>query len=283
MTMSIDDVIRESIIALYSSKILEKTNSLILKGGTALRLIENIKVRMSTDIDFSISGKLSSPENYFETVKKLLSLHYKKIGFEVIDVRYKQKPLKRSIQTPPFWGGWEFTFKLSNLKNKNKTPLFKTRNAIIPDGSNSPIIALEISEHEFCDSVQKVKVNQTQVTSYSSVALVAEKLRAICQSHPDYPYSGSKDRARDYLDLSLLVKKYHSAAFYKNLNLILPEVFNSKKVPTTLLDQIFSSEFSAFQKNHFQALKEQVGFNLESFEFYQEQVRSLIVKIKDSK
>lgn len=279
MTISIDEVIRESIIALYSSKILEKTNPLILKGGTALRLIENIKVRMSTDIDFSIAGKLSTPEHYFEIVKQLLSLHYKKIGFEVIDVKYRQKPLKRSAKTPLFWGGWEFTFKLSNLKNKNQTSAFKTRNAIIPDGSNSPVVALEISEHEFCASVQKVRVNQIQITSYSSVALVAEKLRAICQAHPDYPYSGSKDRARDYLDLSLMVKKYHSAEFYKKLKIALPDIFIAKEVPLTLLDQIFSDEFSAFQKNHFQALKEQVGMHLESFEFYQEQVKSLIANL----
>lgn len=277
--MTIDDVIRECVIALYSSNLLEKTNPLVLKGGTALRIVEKIQVRLSTDMDFSVSGAISEPDNYFDSVKKLLEKHFKKIGFEVIDAKHRKKPSKRNEKTPPFWGGWEFTFKLSDLKNKSKDISYKRRSALIPDGSNSSTIAWEISEHEYCGSVQKTKVDSVKVTSYSSIAMVAEKLRAICQAHPDYPYAGTKDRARDYLDLYLLVKKYHSEEFYKNLKGILPEIFKAKDVPLDLLRKIFDEDFSSFQKGHFQAVREQVGTRLESFEFYQEQVRILVSKL----
>lgn len=52
------------------------------------------------------------------------------------------------------------------------------------------MIRLEISEHEDCEHVQRVELSGSVVVSYTGVLLVAEKIRALCQQHPEYPYGG---------------------------------------------------------------------------------------------
>ena len=48
--MTIEEVIRESVVALFSNDVLRRT--LVLKGGTALFLVQDLNARLSTDIDF---------------------------------------------------------------------------------------------------------------------------------------------------------------------------------------------------------------------------------------
>jgi predicted nucleotidyltransferase component of viral defense system len=278
--MTIDDVIKESLIALFSSRVLEKTNPLVLKGGTAVRLIENIKVRMSTDMDFSISDIITTPKDYFDIIGSLLTKHFTKLGLEVFDTDYTKKPKKRHKDAPLFWGGWCFTFKLSDIKNKNTDLAHKRRSALIPDGAASSKIQIEISEHEYCGSTQAVDIEGTSITSYSNIAIVLEKLRALCQAHPDYPYSSSKDRARDYLDIYLLTKKYRSAKFFKELSKEIGFVFKAKDVSFALLKKIFEESFSSFQKSNFMAIQDKTTQQLQPFEFYQEQLKDLVGQLK---
>ncbi|MBF0107303.1 MAG: nucleotidyl transferase AbiEii/AbiGii toxin family protein [Deltaproteobacteria bacterium] len=277
--MHIDDVIKYCIVALFSSTMLDDPE-LVLKGGTALRLVEKIKDRMSTDMDFSIDSPVNNPDSYFSKIQRVLSNHFKTLRYEVIDFKFEKKPKQRREDQPYFWGGWACQFKLVDVKHKNLTLESKRRNALMPTGSNSTKIELEVSENEYCGSVHKVKIDDVSVTTYTNVALVLEKIRSLCQAHPDYPHSKTKDRARDYLDIFALVEKYKSEKFYDKLKKELPPVFKAKEVDFRLLNKIFEPDFSNLQKQNFIGVQDRVQKKTQPFEFYEEYLKGLIQKIK---
>ena len=269
--MTILEVIRECVVALFKDELLEKT--LVLKGGTALHLIEHLDSRLSTDVDFSACEKIASPETYFNHVELALSKHFGGLGFEVFDCTINQKPKERNATHPQFWAGWSFHFKLSDKGKTYKSIEDKRRSALVPEGGASSKIQIEISEHEYCDNIQRVVIGGSVVASYSGVLLVAEKIRAICQQHEDYPYGKTKNRARDYYDVYQLVRKYRSPEFYSEITKELPKVFAAKQVDMGLMMRIFDSAFLKIQASHFPSVEMTVSGKTESFEFYAEQLR----------
>lgn len=272
--MNIQDVIRECVVAVFSDEILERT--LVLKGGTALHLIEKIDVRLSTDIDFSVANQIENPDEYFKHVATALSRHFLTYGYEAFDAEHGRRPKEKAVSKPRFWAGWYFDFKLIDCTYKPKNIEDKRRNALVPDGAAASKIHLEISEYEYCGSVEKVTIDGSCVTSYSSTLLILEKLRALCQQHPDYPYGKRKNRARDYFDIDQLVRKHRSKELYEEMRRLLPDVFNAKDVSIDLLKKIFDSAFTSFQASHFPSVEATVSGKVESFEYYLEQLRLLV-------
>lgn len=275
--MTIEETIRESVVALFSNEVLRRT--LVLKGGSALFLTKDIDTRLSTDIDFSVSDEIANPDQYFSYVANTLSEHFLKLRFEVFDTAFKKKPRERAEIKPKFWAGWYFEFKLISTKSSSRDLEFKRRAALIPDGAASSIIEIEISEYEYCDSTEKVELDGSVVTCYSTALLVLEKLRAICQQHSRYPYGRLKNRARDYFDIYQLVRKYRSAKLYEELGHHLPQVFAAKDVSLDLLRGIFEPEFVAFQASHFSSVEATVKETAEPFDFYLEQLRLLVSEL----
>lgn len=278
--MRIEEVVRECVVALFADP--ELRRPVVLKGGTALRLSEKMDNRLSTDIDFSIPDVIAEPEQYFRQVGLRLANHFEPLGFEVIDGKPTRKPKTRGRNLPPFWGGWSYQFKLSDLKNRGETPGTKTRRALIPGGSASSRIELEFSEHEYCGSLVTIKIAGSPVRVYSSVLLILEKIRAICQQHPSYPYTQNRDRVRDFYDIYQLVRKHRAhPKFFSELKLHIGPVFEAKQVPLTLLDAIFAEDFLELQESGFPALGDTVTGKLQPFYFYTEQLKWLIGKIRE--
>lgn len=272
--MTIEEAIRESVVALFSNEILRRT--LVLKGGSALFLIQDIDTRLSTDIDFSVVDEIKNPDQYFAHVANALSEHFLKLGFEVFDTEFKKKPRKSAESKPKFWAGWHFEFKLISIKFSSRSLEFKQRAALIPAGAASSKIEIEISEYEYCDSAEKVELDGSIITCYSTALLILEKLRAICQQHPRYPHGKLKNRARDYFDIYQLVKKHRSDELYSELRHHLPQVLTAKDVSVDLLKEIFEPEFVEFQASHFASVEATVKETMEPFDFYLEQLRLLV-------
>ena len=275
--MTIEEVIRESVVALFSNDVLRRT--LVLKGGTALFLVQNINTRLSTDIDFSVSGEIVNPDQYFSYVESTLKEHFSKLGFEVFDTGYKKKPREPAISQPKFWAGWCFEFKLISNVLSTRALEHKRRAALIPGGAASSKNEIEISEYEYCDSTEKIELEGSIITSYSTSLLVLEKLRAICQQHPEYPYGRTKNRARDFFDIYQLVRKHRSAELYDEIRRHLPRVFEAKEVSLSLLKGIFEPDFVAFQASHFSSVEATVKEAPEPFDFYLEQLRLLVSEL----
>lgn len=272
--MTILEVIRECVVALFKDELLEKT--LVLKGGTALHLVEQLDSRLSTDIDFSACEKIDSPKDYFARIEAALAEHFLGHGFEVFDCKYARKPKEKAAEKPEFWGGWHFEFKLIARGRRTSDIDKKRREALIPEGAPSSRIQIEISEHEYCGHTQRVTIGGSEVVSYTGVLLVAEKIRAICQQHPAYPYGSEKNRARDFYDVYQLVRKYRSPEFFRDLKDELPKVFLAKEVDLSLILRIFEPSFLAFQAGHFSSVDVVASVRKESFDFYAEQLKLLL-------
>jgi predicted nucleotidyltransferase component of viral defense system len=275
--MTIQDVIKECVIALFSNKSLK--DSLVLKGGAALSLSEKLYNRLSTDIDFSVESDIAKPETFFKKTESALKSRFKRHDLEVFDFKYEKRPRKRSTQKPHTWGGWLVTFKQIKQGRKFKTIEQKRREAIIPEGHNSSKINLEFSEHEYCGLTRQFKLGGILVKAYDPVILVVEKLRAICQQHASYPHSRAKNRARDYFDIYELVKKHRSDRFFKKIKNHIEPVFDAKQVDTGTIQKIFETDFLEFQENGFEAVKDvvsEVPGGIQEFDFYVDQLKLLL-------
>ncbi|MEK6776603.1 MAG: nucleotidyl transferase AbiEii/AbiGii toxin family protein [bacterium] len=192
--MRIEEVITETIIAIYQDR--TAAAYLRLKGGSAMRLFDDLKSRLSTDADFSISKGIENKKDFFSGIKSSIARRFQKVGFNIIDFKCERRPRSRRADLPVWWGGWQCEFKLVAFEHRGKSIETMRRNAMVPEGAGSPKILLEISEYEYCGKKRVKTIQRVRIAGYSRELLVLEKMRAICQQHSDYKYRLSKNRAR---------------------------------------------------------------------------------------
>jgi len=273
--MRIEEVIDISIVGIFSDKYL--SDRLVLKGGAALRLMENLDERLSTDMDFStreaMDGKL------FDRLEKVLARTFKRHKYDVIDFKPMRKP-KESRDRPKWWGGWRCGFKLSQMDKHNLSAERRRKQALIPEGSNSSVVEIEISEYEYCGRVRHKKIKGVRINGYSRPLLVVEKLRAICQQHPSYKYRTKKNRARDLVDIYHLTKDHRTERFLKECRTELPESFEAKEVDVDFLDALNEEKFSDTLRAGFPQVEDDLKDRPYPFETYLEYVRDLVNKIR---
>ncbi len=124
---------------------------LYLKGGQALRFTQGIKSRLSVDVDFSTTDKLDGNEVFFNYFEKALRVEFKKQDLFVIDFNQIRKT--KAEGDPDFWGGWAVDFKLITEEYRDLPVEQRGSKAIIPKGTNTSKIPIDISEHEYCGSI----------------------------------------------------------------------------------------------------------------------------------
>ncbi len=270
--MDIKRVIEESILAIFSND--ELSHQLVLKGGGALHFLEGRDDRLSTDLDFSIRQTISDPEGIFKKIEKALTRQFKTLKYDVIDFKYQAKP-KKAEKSPVWYRGWLCQFKLSLPKHQEDSPASRSRAALIPTGSNSSNIEIEISEHEYCDATRKKRVSGITVEGYTKEALVLEKMRAICQQHPSYPYSNHiKNRARDFVDIYHLTSNFDEA-FLETCRRHIKQIFEIKHVPIELLSSYWDEEFIDTQRRGFAEVVDSLKRKAYDFNVYLEHLRYL--------
>ena len=151
--MKIEDVIDESVLAVFKDPILARR--LVLKGGSALRLLDHERNRLSIDADFSMQGAITAEASYFTRIERALTRRFKPLGYGVLDFRYTPRPKRRKPELPDWWKGWLCQFKLLSLEFLDLPLEAQRRRALIPEGSNSCIIDIDISEYEYCGAERK--------------------------------------------------------------------------------------------------------------------------------
>jgi predicted nucleotidyltransferase component of viral defense system len=273
--MFISEVIDQTIIAIFNEPKIAK--EVLIKGGTALRLLEGIDVRLSTDIDFSVEEALKSADKFFPAIQLAVSKRFEKFGFDVIDFKYRKKPENRK-EIPDWWSGWLCTFKLSTIEKRSSNIETRRRSALIPEGSNTSLIEIEISEYEYCKIRRTKMIQGVKVQGYSKELLVLEKIRAICQQHPDYLLCSSKNRARDFVDIFFLTQNVDDA-FFDKCKKHLPLVFSAKQVPIELLKSFWEESFVDLQKRGFSQVQDTSKESLQPFESYLENIRYIVKKL----
>lgn len=274
--MNIEEAITETILALYQSS--DLANRLFLKGGSALRLFDHQTSRLSIDADFSIESKLDDPESFFDTIKSRVESRFEHHQLDVMDFKSKKKPKTSPRNRPDWWGGWACEFKLVDQIHRGKTKRTRQRNALIPDGANSPKITIDISEHEYCGARRTETIKGIKIMGYSRELLVLEKLRAICQQHPDYEFRLSKNRSRDFYDIFELTTDMDED-FLKKCTHHLAKVFAAKAVPLRILKALWNEEFIDEQRRGFEQVKDTVRGKVYDFDVYVEHIKFLILDI----
>jgi len=274
--MKIDEVIKETIIAIYSDP--APSIPLFLKGGSAMRLFDNLTSRLSIDIDFSIDAVVDDETGFFNDMESKIGRRFRELKFDVIDFNCIKRPKRKSKGQPDWWGGWVIEFKIVSYVHQGKTPEVQRKNALIPAGANSSKITVEISEHEYCKNGRIKSINGVEVLGYSRELIVLEKIRAICQQHPDYLYKSSKNRSRDFYDIYELTANVDDD-FTHRCSHHIEKVFDAKRVSVEFLRSLWDEEFIDIQRKGFDQVRNTVQGKVHNFDVYVESLRFLVKEI----
>jgi len=92
--MKIDEVITQTIIAIY--RVPELSTTLFLKGGSAMRLFDNLTSRLSIDADFSIKGQIEDDKTFFNAIQSNVGTRFRELKFDIIDFKWRKKQKRNS-------------------------------------------------------------------------------------------------------------------------------------------------------------------------------------------
>jgi hypothetical protein len=239
MTISLDTVRRHILIALFSDD--ELMDTLVLKGGNALALVHHVGARASLDMDFSIQSAFADVDKAGVRIRDLLKREFATIGYVVFDDKFEIRPSRPRQDTPEWWGGYMVEFKLAeqalydNFK-ENLVELRKRSEELGPLQRRK--YTIDISRHEFCSGKVQREVDDYIVYVYSLEMIAAEKLRAICQQMPEYPFGTKSPRARDFYDIHQIVMGNGIELATEENFSMLSAIFAAKHVPLELLGSI---------------------------------------------
>ena len=278
-----EEVIWKILLAVYSHDILSE--KLYLKGGQALRFVHGLKSRLSRDSDFSFPDKIKQDFVFFSYLESAIKKEFLKNKLYIIDFKPTRKPKIKQKGTPDFWGGWAIEFKLILKEQLSLSEKRQSASAIIPEGFLINKIPIDISEMEYCGSFEIIKVKSIKIKVYSKPLLVLEKLRAICQSHPDYIHKNIQtNRARDFYDIEQIYTKVLNEGkvsdFFKELSRHIVKVFKAKEVPLSLIEACLNSEeFLKSQEIGWQEVQSTVRGLNQNFSYYVQTLKDIVKRI----
>ena len=282
--ISAEEVIWKILVAIYSHNVLSE--KMYLKGGQALRFVHGLKSRLSRDSDFSFPQKIEEEDIFFNYLKSVIEKEFLKNKLYVIDFKPTRKPKIKPTGSPDFWAGWAIEFKLITREQLSLSKIRQSASAIVPEGFLTNKIPIDISEMEYCGSFETIKVKSVDIKVYSKPLLVLEKIRAICQSHPDYKYRNTHiNRARDFYDIEQIYTQVLNEGkmddFFKELSTHIIKVFKAKGVPLSLVNSCLNDdEFLKSQEIGWQEVQSTVKDLNQSFSYYVQTVKRLVEKIK---
>jgi hypothetical protein len=173
----------------------------------------------------------------FTTLKR----EFQSIGYVVFDESLRSKPSNRASRLPDWWGGYVVEFKLAERILYDKVGhdiQALRRQSELVGPLQKRTFTIDISSHEFCEGKVQRELDDYTIYVYSLEMIAFEKLRAICQQMPEYPYGNHSPRARDFYDIHRIVTA-HKIDLMTPPNLaIARSIFAAKEVPLALLDEI---------------------------------------------
>jgi hypothetical protein len=265
--VTIDQIKRQVIKGVYSDD--ELMDRLVLKGGNLIDLIFGVSTRASKDLDFSMEGEFSSPEELHAKLAKCLGASLKEIGFEVFDLKVTLEPPSVSEDRKHFWGGYRAYFKLTSASVALGATIEDRRRSALPlspDGSTR--FRIDISKYEYCEDRRRQVLDGYVIYTYSPELFVAEKLRAICQQHQEYSNKMQRHRsarARDFVDICNVIDRMRVRVDRPDFRSMITRVFAQKNVPIELLRRI--DEDREFHRGDFVSVQGTVKLGTKLLEF----------------
>lgn len=218
------------------------THSLIFKGGTALKKIFFGNYRFSVDLDFStlIAPKNRALENALQDAINIATTLLSNYGpFEL--------QLKRFPERGPHPTGQE-AFNINVKFPWHPSALCTIKVEITHD--EPVILSPEYKPilHGYDESLDCI------VATYHIEEIIAEKLRALLQTHKKLVTRGwNRPRARDYYDLWSVLKNYGSSVDKVRLiNMLNKKCFN-RDVSYQTIDDFFTPELVNEAHQHWQS------------------------------
>ena len=277
---------KTTVISLFSDD--DLFDLFVLKGGNAMDLIHKVSSRASVDLDFSTGGSLDI-DVVEPKVKQSIENGFNEIGYLAFDLKMTPKP-KENLPSvlASFWGGYAVEFKIISLTNANKLNrnIDNMRRQAINLGEGTKF-TIDISCHEYIEGKQKRYLEEHTVYVYSPEMIVCEKLRAICQQMPEYAEiiqrkGPERQRAKDFVDIETLIRGYQIDLTRPDLQEILRQIFEAKKVPLDFLAKISNPEIKSFHQGDFDSVRDTVlpNVTLQSFEYYFNFIANEVDKLK---
>ncbi len=280
MTPIIETIKMLTLRALVSDE--ELMYGLVLKGGNALELAYNMTDRASKDIDFSISGDFSEAEynRISGILSGLLTSEFEKHDLVVFDVNFFEKPKKNAVKE---WKGYQLAFKVIDYETYDPKNQENNRRRAFPvKENNSQIFTVDISSYEYTEPKQIVDVDGAVFFVYTPEMIVLEKLRALCQSMPEYKEIVSsakvKGRARDFYDIWNICQNFE-IDFKSEENIkMLSQIFDAKRVPLNFLDLI--DKYRDLQREDWVTVVDTIKVEEEGYDFYFDFVKERIKELQ---
>ncbi|WP_149277642.1 nucleotidyl transferase AbiEii/AbiGii toxin family protein [Pareuzebyella sediminis] len=256
---------------------------LVLKGGNALNLVYDLDDRGSIDIDFSIEGDFAKHElaSLNRKVYALLSFEFEKYDLVVFDFSFKEKPKQGKIKE---WKGYQIEFKVIEESKYDPISEQKNRtNALSLDDRHNKKFKVDISSYEYVEKSTKRDLDGAVLRVYTPEMIVLEKLRALCQSMPDYrdiiPSAKVKGRSRDFYDIWNVTTTFQIDFTKAENKQLLNDIFKAKRVPVQFLDKIEESRET--QRIDWVNVKDTVDGEINSFDFYFNFTKQIISHFKN--
>ena len=254
---------------------------LVLKGGNALQLVYDITDRASMDIDFSIEGDFTELEFHriSSTLDALLNDQFQTEELIVFDVRFVEKPKTNAVKE---WKGYNIEFKVTHKKDYHPNDIEKTRREAIKILDQSTKFSVDISSFEYIATAKKHDLDGTVLFVYTPEMIIIEKLRALCQSIPEYQQivasASTKGRARDFYDIWNLYNEFAIDITSEENKVLINEIFKAKRVPLEFLTLI--PNYKDLQAQNWSSVEDTLGTESKGFEFYYNFTMQVIDKIK---
>lgn len=283
----IERIKKLAIVAMVSDDYLME--QLVLKGGNAIDLVYQISGRASMDLDFSMPTDFNQDnlDSIKATIESLLVKTYEQEGLVPFDIKISQKPERiGKIDEMEFWGGYGIEFKLIPKSfyeqySGNIEALRKKSTVIGP--SDRKIFKIEISKFECCTGKAAKEIDGYTVYVYTTEMIVLEKIRALCQQHPEYRNIVKSHppcaRARDFFDIYTIMQTFPMDLNNETTKELLKASFSSKKVPLSLIHKVASQR--EFHSKDYPSLRDTVkkGVDLKPFDYYFDYVVDLLNSI----
>lgn len=274
--LTIDEIKKTTLRALMNDDIL--MSGLVLKGGNALQLAYDITSRGSIDIDFSMGNDFSEREfkGFTSSLNWLLNEEFQKLGIVAFDVKFIEKPKEGDI---PQWKGYNLEFKLIEQDKYDKLggEIEAIRRNAIKVNGQSTRYTVDISSFEFIRGSAAKEIDGIILQVYTPEMIVVEKIRALCQSMPEYRYivrsANAKERARDFYDIWKVCNSFKKLNLTKDL---FENIFAAKQVPLSFLENLES--LREHNRENWETVKQtvNVGEELEMYDFYVDYTLSLV-------
>jgi predicted nucleotidyltransferase component of viral defense system len=214
------------------SRVPALADSLVFKGGTALKKCYFGEYRFSEDLDFSTIGDAPSGDAMEQAVANAC-LKAAKLVDQYAPVSFE---CSRYTERDPHPGGQE-AFVITAQLPWHRKPQTKVMIEITTD---EPVLRPPVTKrllHEYEEPLE------ADVAVYALEEIVAEKLRAILQHAAKLMERGwSRSRARDYYDLWQVLKEYESDLDLAAIPGLLTEKCAVRNVRFESSDDFFTDE-----------------------------------------